>query len=221
MGLFSKARQLTGTPSKQLLEHGLLGRGIITDVSQTSVSTGVDFDPSHVCVFTVEVSLDNTARYTATCRQSIRATILPQLLGGGATVAVRVDPRDHSQIALDLASEPPVITVSGQDGDANTGSAAQILQDGVPCRAVIIESLPLGRRNASGVDLYAFALTVLAEGRPPYQTKLGMPVPPEAVPLLYPGNNVPAKRLPDREDHYLVIDWAEALTQVEQSIAGR
>jgi hypothetical protein len=179
------------------------------------VSTGVDFDPSHVCVFTVEVSLDNVARYVATCRQAIRATILPQLLGGGATVAVRVDADDHSQIALDLASEPPVITVSANDRDAKTGSAAEILDLGGPCRAVIIESLPLGRRNQVGVDLYAFSLTILADGRPPYQTKLGMPVPPEAVPLLYPGDNVPAKRLPDREDHYVMIDWPEALRQVE------
>jgi hypothetical protein len=93
MGLFSKVREVTGTPSKQLLEQGLLGRGIITAVTQTAVSSGVDFDPSHVCVFTVEVSLDNTPRYIATCRQSIRATILPQLLGGGVIVAVRVDPR--------------------------------------------------------------------------------------------------------------------------------
>ena len=81
-------------------------------------------------MFTVEVSLDNTPRYMATCRQAIRATILPQLLGGGATVAVRVNPDDHTQIALDLATEPPIITVSAADGDANTGSAAQILEHG-------------------------------------------------------------------------------------------
>jgi hypothetical protein len=217
MGLFSKVRQLSGTPSRDLLEHGMLGRGIITAVKQTGVSTGVDFDPSHVCVFTVEVSLDNTARYIATCRQSIRATILPQLLGGGATVAVRVNPDDHTQIVLDLATEPPVVTVSARDGDANTGSAAQILDEGTPCRAVIIESMPLGRRNPAGVDLYAFVLTILADGRSPYQTKLGMPVPPEAVPLLYPGNNVPAKRLPDREDHYVVIDWQDALAHVQRT----
>jgi hypothetical protein len=221
MGLFSKVRQMTGAPSKELLEHGLLGQGIITEVKQTGVSTGVDFDPSHVCIFTVEVSLDNTARYMATCRQAIRATILPQLLGGGATVAVRVNPDDHSQIALDLASEPPVITVSAGDGDAKTGSAAEILELGVPCRAVIVESLPLGRRNPAGVDLYAFSLTILADGRPPYQTKLGMPVGPEAVPLLYPGNNVPAKRLPDREDHFVMIDWPEARRQVEQPATTR
>jgi hypothetical protein len=143
------------------------------------------------------------------------------LLGGGATVALRVNPDDHSQIALDLASEPPVITVSAGDGDAKTGSAAEILDLGVPCRAVIVESSPLGRRNPAGVDLYAFALTILADGRPPYQTKLGRPVPPEAVLLLYPGNNVPAKRLPDREDHFVMIDWPEARRQVEQPATTR
>ena len=88
-------------PSRDLLEHGLLGRGIITAVKQTGVSTGVDFDPSHVCVFTVEVSLDNTARYIATCRQAIRATILPQLLqrrgdGRGAGQPRRPQPRSRS-----------------------------------------------------------------------------------------------------------------------------
>jgi hypothetical protein len=219
MGLLRKVRQLSGAPSKDLLEHGLLGQGIITEVKQTGVSTGVDFDPSHVCIFTLEVSLNNTPRYVATCRQAVRATILPQLLGGGATVAVRVSPKDHSEIALDLATEPPVITVSANDGDANTGSAAEILDRGAACRAVIIESLPLGRRNAAGVDLFAFSLTILAEGRAPYQTKLGMPVPPDAVPLLYPGNNVPAKRLPDRDDHFVMIDWPGALKQAEQSVA--
>jgi len=220
MGLFSKVRQMTGSPSKDLLQHGLLGRGIITGVEQTGVSTGVDFDPSHVCVFSVEVSLDNTPRYTATCRQAIRATIMPQLLGGEVTVAVRVNPADHAEIALDLATEPPIVTVSATDGDANTGSAAEILENGAPCRAVIVESLPLGRRNPAGVDLFAFSLTILAEGRAPYQTRLGMPVPPEAVPLLYPGNTVPAKRLPDRDDHYVMIDWADALRQVEQPAAS-
>lgn len=221
MGLFSKVRQMAGAPSKELMEKGLLGRGIITEVKQTGVSTGVDFDPSHVCVFTVEVSLDNTPRYMATCRQAIRATILPQLLGGGATVAVRVDPDDHQTIALDLATEPPVITVSPSDGDANTGSAAEILDLGEPCRAVIVETLPLGRRNAAGIDLHAFSLTVLADGHAPYQTKLGMPVPPEAVPLLYPGNNVPAKRLPERGDQYVMIDWRQALADAEQGTVVR
>jgi len=99
------------------------------------------------------------------------------------------------------------------------GSAAEILEGGVPCRAVIVESLPLGRRTPERVNLFAFSLTILAECRAPYQTRLGMPVPPEAVPLLFPGNNVPAKRLPDRDDHYVMIDWAAALRQVDQPAA--
>lgn len=220
MGLFSKVRELTGSPSRELLQHGLLGQGIITGVKQTGVSSGPDFNPSHVCVFTVEVSLDNTPRYTATCRQAILATVLPQLLGGGTTVAVRVDPEDHSKIALDLTTPPPVITVSSSSGDANTGSADEILETGSPCRAVIVESMPLQRRNSKGVDMYAFSLTVLADGRTPYQVQVGMPVPPEAVPLLYPGNNVPAKRLPDKPDQYIVIDWSAALGQYEGATAS-
>jgi hypothetical protein len=213
MGLFNKMRTLAGSVPKELLENGLLGRGIIVSIQQTSVSTGADFDPSHVCVFTVEVALDNEARFTATCRQAVRATILPQLMMPGATVAVRVDPNDHSRIALSLGEEPPTVTMTS--ADPNTGSAAQILEYGVPCRAVIVQSQPMGMRNSSGKDMYAFLLTVMAEGRPPYQTQVGNPVPADAVPLLYPGNTVPAKRMPDGADHEIVIDWDSALALAE------
>ena len=59
------------------------------------------------------------------------------------------------------------------------------------------------------------ALTILAEGRAPYQIQVGNPVPAAAVPLLYPGNTVPAKRMPDGDDREVVIDWDAALAQVE------
>jgi hypothetical protein len=213
MGLFSKMRNLTGAVPKELLENGLLGRGIIVSVQQTGVSTGVDFDPAHVCVFTLEVALDNTPRYTATCRQAVKATVLPQLMMGGATVAVRVDPEDHSRIALSLGEEPPTVTMAST-GDANTGSAARILELGVPCKVVIVQSQPLGMRNPKGDDMYAFLLTVMADGRPPYQIQVGNPVPAAAQPLLYPGNTVPAKRMPEGDDRELVIDWQAALAQL-------
>jgi hypothetical protein len=212
MGLFSKMRDLTGSVSKELLEHGELGRGIIAGVKQTGVSTGSDMDPAHVCEFTVEVALDNTPRYQATCRQAIRATILPQLLGGGVTVAVRVDPNDHQRIALSLNEEPPTVTMAGS-GDPNTGSAATILAEGEPCRAVIVQSQPLGMRNPKGDDMYAFALTIMADGQPPYQVQVGNPVPANAVPLLYPGNTVPAKRLTGGDPRQVVVDWEAALAQ--------
>jgi hypothetical protein len=97
--------------------------------------------------------------------------------------------------------------------DPNTGSAAQILEYGVPCYAVIVQSQAMGMRSSSGKDMYAFLLKVMAEGRPPYQTQVGNPVPADAVPLLYPGNTVPAKRMPNGADHEIVIDWDEALAQ--------
>jgi hypothetical protein len=212
MGLFTKMKTLTGSIPKELLQNGLLGRGIIVSIQQTSVSTGVDFDPAHVCVFTVEVALDNEPRYTATCRQAVRATILPQLMMPGATIAVRVDPGDHSRIALSLGEQPPTVTMASS-GDPNTGSAARILEYGTPCHAVIVQSQPMGMRNPSGKDMYAFVLTVMADGRPPYQTQVGNPVPADAVPLVYPGSTVPAKRMPDGADHEIVIDWDEALAQ--------
>lgn len=219
MGLFGKLRQVTGSVDKDLLENGLLGRGIITDVKQTSVSTGSDFNPAHVCVFTVEVSLDNVPRYMASCRQAVQAVVLPQLLSGQATVAVRVSPEDHSQIALSLNEAPPTVTMAAS-GDANTGSAAEILASGEDCRAVIVQAQPLGTRNPKGDDMYAFLFTVLTDSRAPYQVQVGNPVPANAVPLVYPGNNVPAKRLPDREDHYLVVDWAAALVQATPAAQG-
>jgi hypothetical protein len=211
MGLFNKMRTLTGAVPKELLQNGLLGRGIIVSIQQTSVSTGADFDPSHVCVFMVEVALDDVPRYTATCRQAVKATVLPQLMLPGATVAVRVDSNDHSRIALSLGEAPPTVTMTS--ADPNTRSAAQILEYGVPCKAVIVQSQPMGMRNSSGKDMYAFVLTVMAERRPPYQTQVGNPVPADAVPLVYPGNAVPAKRMADGDDHDIVIDWDAALAE--------
>jgi hypothetical protein len=218
MGLFSKMRDLTGSVPKELLEKGQLGRAIIVNVEQTSVSTGADFDPSHVCVFTVEVALDNIPRYTATCRQAVRATILPRLAQPGVTVAVRVDPNDHSRIALSLSEDPPTVTISSA-GEANTGSAARILEQGDSCQAVIVQTQPLGMRNPKGDDMYAFALTVMAPGRPPYQIQVGNPVPAAALPLLYPGKTVPAKRMPNGDDRELVIDWQAALAELATSAA--
>jgi hypothetical protein len=213
MGLLGKMRNLTGSVPKELLHEGLLGRGIIVSVQQTSVSIGADFDPAHVCVFTVEVALDDVPRYTATCRQAVRATVLPQLMMPDATVAVRVDRNDHSRVALSLGEQPPTVTMASS-GDPNTRSAARILELGVPCKAVIVQSQPLGMRSSKGKDMYAFVLTVVAEGRSPYQVQVGNPVPAAAMPLIYPGNTVPAKRMPDGDDREIVIDWEGALAQL-------
>ncbi len=105
------------------------------------------------------------------------------------------------------------------NSDPSTGSAAQILEHGVPCEAVIDETQSLGMRTSTGKDVYAFTLTVVAEGRPPYQIQVGDPVPAEALPLLSPGNTVPAKRMPDGDDREVAIDWAAALAQLRNTAA--
>jgi hypothetical protein len=93
------------------------------------------------------------------------------------------------------------------------------LESGAPCKAVIVHSQPLGMRNPKGDDMYALMLTVIAEGIPPYEIRVGNPVPAAAVPLLYPGNTVPAKRLTDGDERELVIDWEAALAQAESAAA--
>ena len=49
----------------------------------------------------------------------------------------------------------------------NRGSAAELLAIGTPARAVIIQSQPMGMRSQAGVDMYAFVVTVLCDGRQP------------------------------------------------------
>lgn len=115
------------------MQNGLLGRGIIISIQQTSVSTGVDFDSAHVCVFTVEVALDNVPRYTATCRQAVRATVLPQLMMPGATVAVRVDPNDHSPARRTSGTDAHARTATGGKGGSQIGGPSG---DGNAWRAV-------------------------------------------------------------------------------------
>ena len=73
----------------------------------------------------------------------------------------------------------------------------------------------MGMRSSSGKDMFAFVLTVIAEGRPPYQTQVGNPVPADAVPFVYPGNT----RMPDGADHEIVIDWDAALAQAAAAAA--
>jgi hypothetical protein len=97
--------------------------------------------------------------------------------------------------------------------------AAHILQNGTPCEAVIAQSQPLGMRNPKGDDMYAFLLTITTDGQAPYEIRVGNPVPAAAVPLLHPGNTLPAKRMPDGDDHEVVIDWEEALAKLAHSAA--
>jgi hypothetical protein len=206
MGLLSK---MTGGPDKKLLENGLLGRAIITSVRPTGTTLEVGNGlVQRVCVFTVEVSLDGKAPYTATCKQRIPEIHIPQIQLGNTTVAVRANPAELTQIALDFATEPPVVTTPGGSG---SHSAAEILATGAPGRAVIVQYQPLGKRNPAGVDLYAFMLTVMPNNGDPYQIQVGNPTPPAALPYLFPGSRVPVRI--GTNPNSVVIDWETAAAE--------
>jgi len=189
MGMFKKFKQMTGSVDKDLLKNGLLGRGVIVEVQQTNVSTGGD---------------DAFSR----CRQSVPITVLPQFVPGQTVAAVRVNPDNHDEIALDLATEPPEVTIAQGQG----ASAAEVLERGDPVRAVIVQTQPMGMKNQQGVDVHAFVLTVMRGGQKPYQSKVGNPVPEDAVPLLFNGSNLPAKVLPE-EPEGVAIDFKAALEE--------
>ena len=218
MGLFKnlkeKMQDLAGSVPKELMEHGLLGRGQITNVQQTNVSRGGSSDDSDdgdpVCILTVQVMLDNEPPYEATCRQVVSRYVLPQLMTGAAVGAVRVDPNDHSHIAIDFNTEPPTVALAAQPGQE---TAADILSKGKPARAVIVQSQPLGMKNPAGLDLYAFVLTIMVDGKAPYQIQVGNPVTPAGVPLIFPGSNLPAKYNPDGQPESVAIDWDAAVKE--------
>ena len=208
MGFLNK---LTGGTDKKLLETGLLGRGTIAEMklTGTTIQTGNGL-VQRACIFTVEVSLDGKDPYQATCKQRIPEIEIAQIQPGATVVAVRADPDNLTQIALDFNTEAPVVTTPAGSGNS---SAAEILATGTPARAVIIESQPLGKRTPAGVDVYAFVLTVMPEGKDPYQIQVGNPTPPAALPFLFPGSHVPIKIGSDPNS--VVIDWDQATKEAK------
>jgi hypothetical protein len=209
MGLFSK---LSGGPDKGLLQNGLPGRGIITDVqlTGTTIQTGNGL-VQRTCIFTLEVSLDGKDPYTTTCKQRFPEVQLSQIDLGNTTVCVKANPDNPAEVAIDFDTPPPVVHTAGP---AAGHSAAEILAGGTPARAVIVDNRPLGKVNQAGVDVYYFKLTVMPEGKDPYQIEVGNPAPPKALPFLFPGSRVPVKIGSD--PNAVVIDWDQAEAESKQ-----
>lgn len=202
---------MTGGVDKKLLQTGLLGRGIISEIklTGTTIQSGNGL-VQRKCVFNVEVSLDGRDPYTASCTQRIPEIQIPQIQPGFTPVAVRVDPDDLTQIVVDFSTEAPVVTTKAGTGNH---SAANILATGEPGKAVIVQSQPLGKKNPAGVDIYALVLTVMPQGRDPYQIQVGNPTPPSALPFLFAGSHVPVKI--GSEPNAVVIDWDAATAQAQ------
>jgi hypothetical protein len=92
-------------------------------------------------------------------------------------------------------------------------AAARIRESGVACRATIVRSQPLGMRDSTGDDLYALVLSIRVPGRAPSLIQVSDSVSVAAIPLISPGNTLPAKRMPGTDVRDVAIDWAAALAQ--------
>lgn len=199
MGWFGKK---IGSVDSEVMANGIPGRGEITHIS----GSGMTFRKNNglverKCSISLVVMIDNVQPYQVTIEQRIPDVRLTQL-SQNPVVAVRVDPADHNNVNIDLDAQVPVVTVPRSTGP---GSAAHILETGKPVKVVLVANQPMGLKNADGHDMQYLTLTVY-EGVPtPYQTKVGNPVPPTALPLLYPGSKLHAK-LGDQPGD-VVVDW--------------
>ena len=72
---------------------------------------------------------------------------------------------------------------------------------------VLVQAQPLGITAPSGDAVYALTLTVIDGVEAPYQAQVGNPVPADALPLLFPGSRLRARRGDGAGD--IVVDWAE------------
>jgi hypothetical protein len=194
-----------GAEDDARLSGGLLGRGQVLDVERTGV-TG-DGESAVECVFTVRVFLDDVEPFQARCQQAVPAALAAQLAAGQTPVAVRVDPREHAEIALDLRVEPPTVRIPAS---APSGSASEIIATGRTAQVTIEQSAPTGLCSAAGVDLHSFVLTVTLAGQAPYQCQTTQPVPPEGVALISPGATLPAF-VATNNDGAVAIHWEAGL----------
>jgi hypothetical protein len=192
---------------------GLPGRGLVLSVKrlgnrrESAESTAVEH------VLRLEVRVDDRPRFVTTASALLTAREAGGIHPGETVLALRVDPDDTGRVLIDLAGEPPDVRVAAEPGQR---TAAEILETGERCEVVVRQATRLGLRSPDDVDLYAFVLSVAVGDHAPYRVKVGMPVPPAAIPLLYPGSRLPARHLPGGHREDVVVDWSAALGQRDE-----
>jgi hypothetical protein len=191
VGLFSKINQAFGGADAELLQTGVLGRGRVMSATPSGGTVQVGGGlVERTCDFQILVLLDGQVPYVAAARQRIPEVYLPQLQSGTASLAIRVDSANPQHIALDLKTPAPSVRVGHATGP---GTASEILENGTDGTAVIVASTPNGYQNYLGYEMYAFTWTVVTGAPQPYQAQSMTAVPPDALPLLYPGSKVHIK----------------------------
>lgn len=206
MGFFKKIKNAVGGTDAGSIDNAVLGRGVIVGVQPTGTTITTGGVEQRVCVFQVEVALDDRTPYMVACRQRIPMWTIAQIQPGATIVAIRVDADDPQSVAIDWETPAPTVRLPQA---AAQGTAAEILANGTPCRVIIQQFQPLGMTNPAGLPLYAFALTVVPPDGAAYQIQVGNPVPDDAIAFLFPGSQLPAKVMPG-EPNSIAIDWAAA-----------
>ena len=202
--LIKGANEALGGADADVIQNGILGRGEVTgiDVSGMTLQIGNGL-VERKCTITMNVMIDGQQPWQAQVVQRIQEVYIPQLSAGGAIVAVKVDPNDHSKVAIDFDTPVPEVTLPASEGQ---NSAAWILEHGKPITVVLVANTPIGVKNAKGDPVQALTLTVATGVPTPYQIQVGNAVPASALPLLFPGSKLNAKLGDGPND--VVVDWA-------------
>lgn len=203
--LINSANEALGGADAELLANGVLGRGEVLGIDASGMTLQIGNGlVERKCTVTMNVMIDGQQPWQAQVSQRIQEVYIPQLSAGGAVVAVRVDPNDHSKVAVDFNTPVPEVTLPASEGP---NSAAYILEHGKPITVVLVANAPIGVNNAKGDPVHALTLTVATGVPEPYQIQVGNAVPNSALPLLFPGSKLHA-RLGDGPND-VVVDWAK------------
>ena len=79
-------------------------------------------------------------------------------------------------------------------------------------------STPLGQKNDDGLDVMGLVFTVTAANGQPCQAQIGVGVPADAMSLLFPGADLPARALEEwlrspAPPDMVTIDWPAAIAE--------
>lgn len=202
--LIKGANEALGGADSDVIQNGILGRGEVIGVDASGMTLQIGNGlVERKCTITMNVMIDGQQPWQAQVTQRIQEVYIPQLSSGGAIVAVRVDPTDHSKIAIDFNTPVPEVTLPASEGH---NSAAWVLANGKPITVVLVANAPIGVKNAKGDPVQALTLTVATGVPEPYQIQVGNAVPASALPLLFPGSKLHAKLGDGPND--VVVDWA-------------
>jgi hypothetical protein len=202
MALFKKPKDAIGSTDGELLANGIPAWGAIKDVSLNGTQVTVGVDQYRVCTFAVEVRIDGEQAYTASARQRVHEIALARLSTAGA-VCVKVDPTDRRRVQIDFDSPVPVVRLP--EPAPGTGRA-DIVSRGTDCGVVVTQNQPIGLRSHEGDEIHAFVLTVVPVDGTPYQVQVGLPLPVQHLPLVFPGSRLPGKVLPE-DPNSVAIVW--------------